>query len=234
MKETKQTHLSSRVTFIIAVILIIASSLFYIWGQADTIGSETKPVKTTSKLDNVLPVSATDHVRGDPYAPIIIVEYSDTECPFCNKLQATMKEVISKYEPGEVAWVYRHFPIDELHPKARKEAVALECAGELGGNDIFWSYTDRLYETTPANNNLDPEELPKIAEYVGLNREKFNECLASTRYDALIESHVQNAQATGAQGTPWSIVIGKNGKKYSFSGAQPASAIQQIITIASK
>lgn len=65
MKETKQTHLSSRVTFIIAVILIIASSLFYIWGQADTIGSETKPVKTTSKLDNVLPVSATDHVRGE-------------------------------------------------------------------------------------------------------------------------------------------------------------------------
>lgn len=62
MEETKQTHLSSRVTLIIAVILIIASSLFYILGQADTISNETKPAKTASKLDNVLPLSATDHV----------------------------------------------------------------------------------------------------------------------------------------------------------------------------
>ena len=146
-----------------------------------------------------------------------------------------MQEVMSEYgKDGKVAWVYRHFPLDQLHSKARKEAVALECANEQGGNDKFWSYADRLYEVTPANNGLDPAELPKIAQYVGLDTAKFNTCLASTKYDKHIEDEVQNAQATGGNGTPWSIVVGKNGKKYPLSGAQPLSAVKQLIDLASK
>ena len=146
-----------------------------------------------------------------------------------------MQEVYNEYgKTGKVAWVYRHFPLDQLHSKARKEAEATECAAELGGNDKFWEYLDRLMEITPANNGLDPAELPKIAAYVGLNTAKFNECLSSGKYAQKIEQHVQNAQATGGQGTPWSIVVGKNGKKYPLSGAQPISAIKQLIDLASK
>lgn len=146
-----------------------------------------------------------------------------------------MKEVMDTYgKDGKVAWVYRHFPIDQLHSKARKEAVAFECANEQGGNDKFWEYADRLYEVTPANNGLDLAELPKIAEYVGLDKAKFNTCLASTKYDKHIQDEVENAQATGGNGTPWSIVVGKDGKKYPLSGAQPISAIKQLIDLASK
>ena len=146
-----------------------------------------------------------------------------------------MQEVMSEYgKDGKVAWVYRHFPLDQLHSKARKEAVALECANEQGGNDKFWSYADRLYEVTPANNGLDTAELPKIAQYVGLDVAKFNTCLTSTKYDKHIEDEVQNAQATGGNGTPWSIVVGKDGKKYPLSGAQPLSAVKQLIDLASK
>ncbi len=146
-----------------------------------------------------------------------------------------MQEIMSTYgKDGKVAWVYRHFPIDSLHSKARKEAVALECANEQGGNDKFWSYADRLYEVTPANNGLDPAELPKIAQFVGLDATAFSTCLASTKYDAHIEEEVQNAQATGGNGTPWSIVVGKDGKKYPLSGAQPISAIKQLIDLALK
>ena len=146
-----------------------------------------------------------------------------------------MKEVMDTYgKDGKVAWVYRHFPLDQLHSKARKEAVALECANEQGGNDKFWSYADRLYEITPANNGLDLAELPKIAEYVGLDVSKFNTCLASTKYDAHIEEEVQNAAATGGNGTPWSIVVGPKGKKYPLSGAQPLAAIKQLIDLASQ
>lgn len=146
-----------------------------------------------------------------------------------------MKEVMDTYgKDGKIAWVYRHFPIDQLHSKARKEAVALECANEQGGNNKFWEYTDRLYEVTPANNGLDPAELTKIAEYVGLDKTQFSTCLTSTKYDKHIEDEVQNAQATGAQGTPWSIVVGKDGKKYPLSGAQPITAIKQLIDVASQ
>jgi protein-disulfide isomerase len=184
-------------------------------------------------LENVTPVSSKDHIRGNPNAPVKIVEYSDTECPFCKKFHESMKQVIGEYgKNGKVAWVYRHFPLDQLHSKARKEAEATECAAELGGNDKFWSYLDRLMEVTPANNGLDPAELPKIASYVGLDAVKFNECLTSGKYAQKIEEHVQNAVATGGQGTPWSIVIGKNGKKYPLSGAQPYESIKQLVQTA--
>src|SRR3989344_7093206 len=79
-------------------------------------------------------VSAEDHILGNPNADVIIVEYSDTECPFCKSFHTTLKRVMSEYgNSGKVAWVYRHFPIDQLHSKARKEAEAMECANELGG-----------------------------------------------------------------------------------------------------
>lgn len=227
----------------IAVVIagaLIAGAVIYSGGKApapDTANQPQQPVaqQNTGDLEKMTPISSKDHIRGNPDAPVKIVEYSDTECPFCKRFHTTMKEVMDEYgKDGKVAWVYRHFPLDQLHSKARKEAVALECANEQGGNDKFWSYADRLYEVTPANNGLDPAELPKIAQYVGLDTTKFNTCLGSTKYDKHIEDEVQNAQATGGNGTPWSIVVGKNGKKYPLSGAQPLSAIKQLIDLASK
>jgi protein-disulfide isomerase len=135
---------------------------------------------------------------------------------------------------GKVAWVYRHFPLDQLHSKARKEAEATECAGELGGNEKFWSYLDRLMEITPANNGLDLAELPKIAQYVGLDVSKFNACLDSGKYAKKVQEQLTNAEATGGRGTPWSIVVGPDGKKYPLSGAQPLSAIKQLVDLASQ
>src|SRR3989338_2048742 len=205
-------------------------------GSSTTAGNNQQPqqvAQQTGDLEQMKSISKDDHIRGNPDAPVKIVEYSDTECPFCKRFHGTMQEVMNEYsKDGKVAWVYRHFPLDQLHSKARKEAVALECANEQGGNDKFWSYADRLYEITPANNGLDPAELPKIAQYVGLDVAKFNTCLASTKYDAHIEDDVQNATATGGNGTPWSIVVDKNGKKYPLSGAQPYASVKQLIDLA--
>jgi len=116
---------------------------------------------------NMKPVSDGDHILGDKNAPVKIVEFSDTECPFCKRFHTTMQQVV-KDNNGQVAWVYRHFPLDQLHSKARKEAEATECAAELGGNEKFWAYLNRLMEVTPANNGLDPAELLTIASYAGL------------------------------------------------------------------
>ncbi len=210
----------------------IAGAMIYN-GNRNMVANAGNEIEQTESLDEMLPVTAEDHIRGNPDAPVKIVEYSDTECPFCKRFHTTMQQVMDEYgETGKVAWVYRHFPIDQLHSRARKEAVATECAAELGGNDKFWAYLDRLMEVTPANNGLDPAELPKIAEYVGLNVQTFNTCLSSGRYEQKIEAHVQNAVATGGQGTPWSIVVGSNGKKYPLSGAQPYASVKQLIELA--
>lgn len=242
-EHTQQPIQKNTLAMPIAVVIagaLIAGAVIYSSGKAPAAGTVNQPQQQqvaaqTGDLEQMTPITSKDHIRGDINAPVKIVEYSDTECPFCKRFHTTMKEVMDEYgKDGKVAWVYRHFPLDQLHSKARKEAVALECANEQGGNDKFWSYADRLYEVTPANNGLDPAELPKIAEYVGLDTAKFNTCLASTKYDKHIEDEVQNAQATGGNGTPWSIVVGKNGKKYPLSGAQPISAIKQLIDLAAK
>ena len=184
----------------------------------------------TASLDQMAAISAKDHIRGNPDAPVKIVEYSDTECPFCKRFHDTMKQVMDEYgKSGKVAWIYRQFPLVQLHPKAPKEAEALECANELGGSDKFWAYTDRLYEVTPSNNGLDSAELPKIAQYVGLNVNKFSTCLNSGKYAQHVEQDAQNAQATGGNGTPWSIVVAKNGKKYPLNGAQPYASVKALI-----
>lgn len=218
--------------------LFIAGAIY--WSSANPRLADTVPMPVQDKageqkLDQMQAISATDHVRGNRNAEVFIVEYSDTECPFCKRFHETMKQVVEDYGAnGKVAWVYRHFPLDSLHSKARGEAVALECANEQGGNDVFWKYADRLYEVTPSNNRLDETELLAIAQFVGLDAAAFTTCLSSGKYDTLIEAQVQNAIATGGNGTPWSIVVARNGTKYPLSGAQPLEAIKQLIDVALK
>ncbi len=185
------------------------------------------------------PVDGEDHIRGSLDAPVKVVEFSDFECPFCKRFHLTMKRLMDEYgEDGKVAWVYRHFPIDSIHSKARKEAQATECANELGGNEAFWAYTDRLYEVTPSNNRLDLALLPRIAQEIGLDRAKFEACLGGDarggKYAAHIEADVQDATASGGTGTPYSLVIAPNGKTFPLSGAQPYAALKSIIDLALK
>jgi protein-disulfide isomerase len=185
--------------------------------------------------DQLVNFQVFDHVRGSLGAKVTVVEYSDTECPYCKSFHATMKLVMADYNKGgasEVAWVYRHYPIDARHPKARKQAEALECAGELGGNSAFWAYTDRLYDVTPSNNGLDMSELSNIAKFAGLDVAKFNTCLSSGKYASRVASDLANAQATGGPGTPWSIIIAANGKKTSINGAEQYSTVKQMIDAA--
>lgn len=239
-KPAQQNKLSIPMAIIVAGVIIAGAVYFSNSARPSTVGSgqgnpspQQPTAQQTGDLAQMKPITSEDHIRGDINAPVKIVEYSDTECPFCKRFHSTMQQVVDEYgKDGKVAWVYRHFPLDSLHSKARKEAEATECAAELGGNNKFWAYLDRLMEITPANNGLDPAELPKIAQYVGLDTAKFDECLSSGKYAQKIEEHVQNAVATGGNGTPWSIVVAKNGKKYPLSGAQPYASVKQLIDLA--
>lgn len=200
-------------------------------GQAPSPRPTPSPsFRSDSQLDNIRPISSDDHIKGDPEAPIKLVEFSDLECPFCKRFHPTMQQAMDEYS-GQLAWVYRHFPLDQLHSKARKEAEATECANELGGNDGFWAYTDRLFEITPSNDRLDLSQLPQIAQDVGLDRSQFETCLESGKYAQHIESDYQDAIASGGTGTPYSVIIAANGKKFPVSGALPYSSLKSIIDL---
>lgn len=205
-------------------------------GAGTASGKQAQPspapaAAASAALDSIKPVSASDHIRGNPNAPVKVVEFSDTECPFCKRFHPTMQQAVNEYE-GKVAWVYRHFPLDSLHSKARTEAEATECANELGGNEKFWAYLDRLFEVTPSNDGLDPAQLLKIAEYVGLNKAKFEQCLASGKYAAHVAADLADATASGGQGTPYSVALAANGKKFVISGAQPYAQVKATLDAA--
>jgi len=189
----------------------------------------------TGSTDAVRPVTSEDHIKGSIDAPIKIVEYSDFECPFCKRFHDTMNEVMDKYgDSGEVAWVFRQFPLEQLHPvKAQAVAVASECAAEQGGNDAFWEFTDGYFDVTLTNNRTDIEAvIPQLVQDAGLNQATFQTCFESGKYDDHIAADIQNAIDTGGRGTPWSVMIGPDGTTYPINGAQPLAAVEQLIGIA--
>ena len=105
-------------------------------------------------------------------------------------------------------------------------------------NNAFWAFTDQLYKVTPSNNRLDLTLLPRIAKEIGLDRAKFEACLAGDtrggKYAGHIEADYQNAIASGGSGTPFTIIIAPNGKSFPISGAQPYAAVKSIIELALK
>jgi protein-disulfide isomerase len=245
MEEIKTTGLNQYLMPLAVVIAggLIAGAVLLNGSTAETTQQKnTNPTAQTPEqqvgsTDAVAKVTEKDHIKGNPDALIKIVEYSDFECPFCKQFHNTMNEVMDKYgASGEVAWVFRQFPLEQLHPvKAQAVAVASECANEQGGNDSFWKFTDRYFELTLTNNRTDIDTvIPQIAKEIGLDVIAFNTCRQSGKYDEHIQDDIANAVATGGRGTPWSVVIAPNGKTFPINGAQPLGAVEQIIELAKK
>jgi predicted DsbA family dithiol-disulfide isomerase len=155
-------------------------------------------------------------VRGNPKAPVTILEFSDFQCPFCVRARPTVKRVREVYGDS-VRFAFRHFPLD-FHPLAQKAGEAAACAGE---QDRFWQMHDRLWEQTP---KLEVPELKAHAQALGLDTAAFASCLDSGRHAGLVERDMQAGQAYGVSGTPAFFVNGRP-----LIGAQPFEAFQQVI-----
>ena len=211
--------------------------------NADEAASAALTGKQTGTL---APVSSSDHILGNPNAPIKIVEFSDPSCPYCKVFFTTMSEIMNKYgSTGKVAWVYRAFPLDKpgtsddggvLHVNAGHESQALECAAALGGNDKFWAYATRLYSVTPSvtkqtPTGLDQKQLPLIASYVGLNVTDFNQCLGSGQTKPAVDADYKDGLNAGVGGTPYSVLITPTGKQVPIPGAYSYTALDNAISI---
>ena len=204
--------------------VIIAGAVFFNSGS----GGSDRPSHDGSEepTDIVVdPVSADDHVLGNPEAEIVIVEFSDIDCPFCSQFHTTMHRIIDEYgREGQVAWVYRHFPLPQLHPNAPRKAEASECVAELGGNEAFWDYLDILFERNEGVNDLGT-----IAAEVGVDQNAFDACLESGRHQDRIQTDFDAARRAGGNGTPHSIVIAPGGELITLRGAQPYEVVEQAI-----
>lgn len=201
-------------------------------GATAKIADDNQPAGQPTQAEiTVDPVSEDDHVRGNRNAKIALIEYSDLECPFCKRFHPTAQQVVDEYD-GKVMWVYRHFPLDNLHPKADKEAEAAECAGEIGEADKFWAMVDKIFEVTPSNNGLDLDDLPKLAKESGVDGQKFRECLDSGKFIQHVEDDYQSGIRAGVTGTPGNILLDiKTGKTRVIPGAVPFEQVKQAIDV---
>lgn len=222
--------LSVPIAIIVAGLLIAGAFYFSNIKNAKELAKANSIPQQVAGGENMRPVSAEDHILGNPNAELMFVEYSDTECPYCKQFHSTLKQMMAEYGGnGKVAWVYRHFPIEQLHSKARKEAEASECANELGGPTKFWEYIDAIYARTNSNDSLPTTELPKIAKDIGLDVSAFNSCLSSGKYAAKVEADYQDAVKAGGRGTPNSIIVSRDGTKTVVQGAQPYENVKRLI-----
>jgi len=201
----------------------------YFTGGGTSVTSTTNQISTPSATIAVRPVTAQDHILGNVNAPIKIIDYSDTECPYCKQFHQTLKDIYTAYATtSQVAWVYRSFP---LHSKSTNEAEALECAADLGGNSVFWNYLDEIFSVTPSNDGLDPAQLPVIAKDVGLDVSAFNQCLSSGREAAKVKADYNDAINAGGQGTPYTVFVTPKGNIANTDGAIPYDAVNNYIQI---
>ncbi len=222
---------------VIAGAFIAGAVIFTSPNSKPAVKGANNPTQVADTTNKIRVVSETEHIKGDFNSPIKIVTYSDFECPFCQRFHNTMRSLMEKYkESGDVAWVFRQFPLEELHPiKAMAVAVASECANDQGGNEAFWKFTDRYFELTRTNNRTDIETvIPQIVKEIGLKESEFNTCFGSDKFEDKIQADIDDAVATGGRGTPWSILIAPNGKTFPINGALPISAIEQLIELAKK
>jgi len=161
---------------------------------------------------------ATAPVRGTATAPVTIVEYSDFHCPFCRRVQPTLTALLEKY-PGKVRLVYKHLPLDGLHPQARRVSEAAWCAGK---QDKFWSFHDAVY--ADSGSDASDNTLTRYATTAGLDPAAFTTCLADPETKAAIQRDVAEGEALGLNSTPGFFVNGRE-----VRGAQPIEAFEALI-----
>jgi len=138
-----------------------------------------------------------------------------------------MQKIVKNYN-GKVAWVYRFFPLDSLHPKARTEALAVACAQKIAGTDKAVKYLNRIMEITPSNNGLDLAKLPEIAKYVGVDSEAFKKCMDNQEAKARVDKDFNEAVKIGAKGTPHNVIVYK-GQQIVVPGGLPYDRMKQVI-----
>jgi protein-disulfide isomerase len=183
---------------------------------------------TSGNPSLVRPIGTSDHILGNPAAPIVIVEYCDFTSDFCKGFSHALHQIVAtEGARGEVAWAYRAFPLAETEGDALAHARAAECVAKVAGNDAFWSFADLLYAEQP----VKPAQYGELAQKAGITGTSFATCYAdaANQVDARIEADRKNALDIGASGAPYSILLINGRAPAVLDGAYTYDALRQVL-----
>lgn len=208
---------------------LIAAAIYFS-GMGTTTPSVTVGNQQIATTESTIPaVTDKDYIRGNPNAPIMIVEYSDYDCPFCQVFHETMQQLMDEYAlGGQVAWVYRQLPVVQLHPNAPKISEAALCVGKLAGNEGFWEFSDLVFNERGTNEPTNMTRLSDFATRAGAEKAAFDQCLQSGEMKDEVDASVAEGFGAGIQGTPHSVIMVGN-QQAVIEGAQPYAAVRQIV-----
>ena len=223
----KKFELSPSISIIISGVLIAGAIIFVnlhpATPSADAAGAAA--VAAPTKL-SIRPPQPTDHIIGSPTAPIVLVEYSDFQCPFCSMVYPTIKKIVDGSN-GQIAWIQRELPLTAIHPQAEPAAEAAECIAAQLGNDAYWKYADAIFNN---QTQLSAAYSAQVAAQLGADPTKFATCVSSKQYQNLIDADTNEANSNGGNGTPFTVVVStKTGKMVPLSGALPEAQFTQAI-----
>ncbi len=256
-KNTRETFSESNVKkstptgMIIAMVAIVAVAAFFAGSYFSNLNSDTVTqsdldsaiAKLESKIASIQSPSGqpsqpikisvdNDPVRGNPDAPITIIEFSDFQCPFCARFHVqTLPSILEEYiDTGKVNLVYRDFPIQSIHPNALPAAVAAECANEQGK---YWQYHDTLFERQNSWSKLDTGSVistfSQYAADVGLEQQQFDSCLGSGKYLQEVQHDLNDGRTYDITGTPGFFIGNENIGFVKIDGAQPFESFKKVI-----
>lgn len=227
IKKYKDLFLPSAIVF---AALFIGGSIIYLANMgegnvSERTGAITERGVSTNVVNNngstvTFTISEDDHVRGNLSAQVTLVEFSDLQCPFCASFHPSVQQALDEYGDN-MRWVYKHFPLDNIHPQARPAAEASECVWEQNGNEGFWEFVDAMFENQSRLSNVFYEE---VAAEIGVNLLQFQTCVSERKYQDKVEQDYQQGLQAGVAGTPGSFVNG-----VPVRGAVPYEQLKSII-----
>lgn len=168
--------------------------------------------------------TSDDHLIGSLDAPIMLIEYSDFQCPFCSRIHPDLKKIVEESN-GEIAWVYRHLPLSSIHPEAMPAAIASECIAKQKGNTAFWQFADAMFAD---QTKMNAAEYVGLAGKLGANVQQFSACIASGEFDEKIAAQSLEAGQNGGNGTPFTVVVAGD-TQVPISGALPYAQLKAVI-----
>lgn len=215
-------------TAIVGFLLCFMAGMLLMWGidRGSVGGGATATAVVENPTDwsdegAAVPVSSKDPMWGSRTAPVTLVLYSDYECPFCSKVEATLEGLKAKYGPQQLRIIWKHNPLP-FHKNARGAHLATETAFRLGGNDAFWKMHKVVFENNKGGLNAD--NYMKWAGEAGLDVAKFKASFEKEEFAAKIDQDMAGGKTVGVRGTPASFING-----IFLSGAQPQPKFEQII-----
>lgn len=225
MSEEKKFELSPSVSIIIAGVIIAGTIMLVNKTPAQQVTAAAAPAAQPANL-NIRPPAATDHIIGSPSAPIVLVEYSDFQCPFCAMIYPTLKTIVASSN-GQIAWVQRDFPLSSIHPNAEPAANAAECIAALAGNSAYWQFADAIFAD---QSKMSDAYYAALAKQFGADPAKYKACVSAKTYQSAIDADTSEAEQNGGNGTPFTVVVNtKTGKMAPISGALPETQIMSVI-----